>query len=142
MPKACYRKLRKYKYQLVKDYQLPIPIKGQSITEKFIHLDSEGNLLIKQHYAWDGPSGPTVDTLNFMRGSLVHDALYQLLRLGRLKPSHREQADQLLHDLCVKDGMSRFRAFYVHRAVRLFAGGAAIPGTQKPDPITCVPEEG
>ena len=139
MNRACYRELRKYKYQLVEEYALPIPIKDQSITESFMELDPEGLLLIKKGYAWDGPSGPTWDTLNFMRGSLVHDALYQLIRLRHLKPSYREQADRLLRDLCMEDGMSRLRASYVYRSVRWFAGAAATPGTQQPDVITCVP---
>ncbi len=80
--KACYRKLHRYKYQLMADYILQIDIKPiQNIELKFLSLSSEGALPIKKFYAWDGPSGPTIDTRDFMRGSLVHDALYQLMRL-------------------------------------------------------------
>lgn len=138
---ACYRKLRKYKYQLVEDYELIISIKGELITTKFIELHSNGLLVIKRGYCWDGPSGPTIDTLNFMRGALVHDALYQLIRMELLDPSYRKSSDQIIRQICLKDGMIRFRAWYVYWSLRLsrIAKRAAKPGTQKPDVIICVP---
>jgi hypothetical protein len=46
-------------------------------------------------YAWNGPSGPTLDTRNFMRGSLVHDALYQLMREGRMDNGLRRQNEAI-----------------------------------------------
>lgn len=137
--KACYRKLLKYKYQLVKDYKVVIPIKGKTILEDYIELYPNGILLIKKGYAWDGPSGPTIDTLSFMRGSLVHDVLYQLIRMRLLDLSYRKRADQIIRQICLEDGMSRIRAGYVYRSLRWFGGKAATPGTQKPDVITCVP---
>lgn len=69
-----------YKYQLAEEYTISIPIKPDSnIISDYIDLNNDGELVIKKGYAWDGPSGPTIDSLNFMRGSLVHDALYQLI---------------------------------------------------------------
>ena len=85
MNKACYRKLNRYKYQLVDPYTLNVGLSGYSVTDQqFIQLTSSGLLTIQPGYAWDGPSGPTWDTPDFMRGSLVHDALYQLIRLQKL----------------------------------------------------------
>jgi hypothetical protein len=136
---ACYRGLRNYKYQLVEDYELIIPIKEKSIVEKFIELNEAGRLLIKKGYCWDGPSGPTIDTLTFMRGSLVHDALYQLIRMERLDLSYRDKADRIIRQICLEDGMNRIRAWYVYWSLRFFAKGAAIPGTQESDVIVCVP---
>jgi hypothetical protein len=131
--RICYRKLRNYKYQTREDYRIETDLKPQEdITTKFIILTGDGKLTIKEHYAWDGPSGPTIDTKNFMRGSLVHDALYQLLRGNYFASSHEETrkcADQLLKKICRKDGMSKFRAWYVYLAVRLFAKGAAKAGS-------------
>ena len=78
-------------------------------------------------YAWDGPSGPAIDTKNFMRGSLVHDACYQLMREGLLPQDKRKPSDVLLWLICLDDGMSRTRADYVYHAVRTFAGRSARP---------------
>jgi len=70
-----------YKYQLYNNYKIKTTIYPKSnITTDFIDLDKNGTLTIKKGYAWDGASGIAIDTCNFMRGSLVHDALYQLMR--------------------------------------------------------------
>ena len=79
-----------YKYQLAEDYIRFIPIYfHDDIQTKYISLipqpDLSSLLTIRTGYAWDGPSGPTIDTKTFMRGSLEHDALYQLIR-ERLLP--------------------------------------------------------
>ena len=88
---------------------------------------------MKKGYAWDGPSGPTIDTRNFMRGSLVHDALYQLMREEHLdKETYRKPADQLLRDMCREDGMWSIRAWWVYLAVRWWADPAADPANKKP----------
>ena len=55
-----------------------------------------------------------------MRGSLVHDALYQLIREGELGPGQRRMADGLLHEICLADGMSYLRIGWVYLAVRVF----------------------
>lgn len=140
MSRACYRKIDKYKYQLVNDYNVDIPLAvDEDIRTSYLKLGICGNLWILKGYCWDGPSGPTVDTLNFMRGSLVHDALYQLLRSNLLDPDDRKTADEILRDICIEDGMSRFRAWYVYKFVRMFGASAAKLGTQKPVKVTCVP---
>ena len=55
-----------------------------------LEITSEGELIIRNGYSWDGPSGPTIDTKNFMQGSLIHDALCQLMREIILPQSARE----------------------------------------------------
>ena len=123
-----YRKIGQYKYELVES-------ESTQLNADFVDVIAEndyvilvcGCLMIKEGYAWDGASGPAVDTLTFLRGSLVHDALYQLIREGLLPKSFRRAADSLLRDICIEDGMSRVRAWYVYRAVRWFAAGAAKP---------------
>ncbi len=91
-----------YKYQLKEDYVIDIRIRPDSpIDTDYLFLTLEGQLTIKKGYAWDGPSGPTIDTLNFMRGSLVHDALYQLMRARHLDTErHKDSADRLLKKIC------------------------------------------
>lgn len=76
-------------------------------------------LHIAEGYTWDGPSGPTIDTPSFMRGSLVHDALYDLIKAGHLPKSARRHADRVLYLICREDGMSWFRAQYVWLGVRI-----------------------
>jgi len=140
---ACYRKLHRYKYQLMDDYTIQIDIKpSQNIEFQFLSLSSEGLLTMKKHYAWDGPSGPTIDTRNFMRGSLVHDALYQLMRLSALDYKvYRKRADEIMKEICLEDGMWSFRAWYVYQAVHIFAGAAARPREEAEVEIICVPED-
>ena len=141
MNKACYRELRGYKYQLMEDYSLDVAVKEYEINTPYLSLGNDGILIIKKGYAWDGPSGPTIDTLNFMRGSLVHDAFYQLMRIEKIPPSYKEYADRFLQKICIEDGMSRFRAWYVYQGVRLFGGSIAKPGIEKPDKVICVPKD-
>jgi len=81
-------------------------------------LSSGGVIVLRAGYAWNGPSGPTFDTKNFMRGSVVHDAFYQLFREKLLDLGWRETADSELKRMCREDGMSWVRAWWVHRAVR------------------------
>ena len=123
-----------YKYQLNEDYSTVISVKPDSnINSDYIVLSDEGSLTIKKGYAWDGPSGPTIDTLNFMRGSLVHDALYQLMREGGLdKGGNRKAADRLLQQMCKEDGMSSIRAWWVYTGLRFGGDPAADPSNKKP----------
>ena len=132
MEQILYKK--GYKYQLVKTYDSSINIKPeQPITTDYIELSEEGRLIIKKGYAWDGPSGPTVDTLNFMKGSLVHDALYQLMREKHLdKEEYRQSADRLLQKICEADGMSRLRAWWVYLGIRWAGDPAADSPYTKP----------
>ena len=112
-----------YKYQLYETYQLNIRISPpEDIETHFISLDQRGLLVLRKGYAWDGPSGPTIDTKNFIRGSLVHDALYQLMRMELLSHElHRKDADKELKRICIEDGMSSIRAWWVYESVRQFA---------------------
>lgn len=115
-----------YKYQLAAGHATKVFVfPTVHIATEYIVLSKEGVLVINEGYAWDGPSGPTVDTKNFMRGSLVHDALYQLMREGLLPEYWREQADKELQRICIEDGMWRIRAWWVYRAVRDFGGSSA-----------------
>ena len=122
-----------YKYQLAEAYRVLTAVKPERfIKTTFLRLDTEGELYILEGYAWDGPSGPTVDTSDFMRGSLVHDALYQLMREGHLDPAiWRVVADGELVRICKEDGMPAFRRAYVYAGVR-FGGGPNATGGDSP----------
>jgi len=93
----------------------------KSIThEKYKYKLLQSELDILEGYCWDGPSGPAIDTQNFMRGSLLHDCLYQLIRDGYIIPSYRKTADIFLFKICREDGMSWIRGVWVYLGVRMF----------------------
>ena len=78
------------------------------------------------------PSGPVIDDRTNMRASLVHDALYQLMRNNHLNlGTDRQKADKLFEKMCIQDGVPKgiARAFYFG----LRAGGkpAASPRNKK-----------
>lgn len=111
-----------YKFQLEETYQHPtgiIPVPGMP-GNRFVGLSGDGMLTIAAGYAWDGASGPAINTLNFIRGSLVHDALYQLIRMGVITMDDRLRADQLLREIVLEDRMWGVRAWWVYHAVRIF----------------------
>ena len=122
-----------YKYQLAYDYSIRISIKPKyNIDTDFISLDIHGNLLVKKGYAWDGPSGPVIDTEENMRASLVHDALYQLMRNKYLVTrTHRKAADQFFKDICKEDGVSNWWASVYYKALRKYGKPAASPQNKK-----------
>lgn len=114
----CYRS--GYKYQLAEAYSEQTEIyPPMDIHMRFYSIHSSGVITAKAGYAWDGPSGPAIDTKNFMRGSLVHDVVCQAIAENALPHLFREQGDKELRRICLEDGMSRLRAWWVFRAVRL-----------------------
>jgi hypothetical protein len=132
-----------YKYQLAKDYTIQLdpltffPVPADIVTE-YIILTKDGLLTLKRAYAWDGCSGPTHDDKTNMRGGLLHDAGYQLLRLGLLPAEYKEFFDRLLKTICLEDGMWRIRAWYYFEGVHNFASFAAKKGSE-PYPILTAP---
>ncbi len=114
------------KYQLRSTYTVFVGILPlKEVRTQYLALSTTGWLTIFDSYAWDGPSGPTIDTPSAMRGSLVHDALYQLIRLELIDECYRGKADQLLHDICEEDSMITERAATWKEMVGMFAAGAA-----------------
>lgn len=115
-----------YKYVLHEPYSVQTSLRpAQFIFSPMLRLDSDGILYIAEGYAWDGPSGPAFDTPNFMRASLVHDALYQMLRDGYLPLEWREKADDDMYRICREDGMSAIRAWWCYQGVRIGGESAA-----------------
>lgn len=142
--KVFYKEFyKRYKYKTTRAYQVKIPwlvnVRPNKKDAKRIRIFGgwavveDDILTIAEGYAWDGASGPAIDTNSFMRGSLVHDALYQMMREGLIPQYHRKDADQTMKKICIEDGMWKFRAWYTYLAVRIFAGPfAKKQNTQKP----------
>lgn len=99
----------------------------------YIQQSETGELWLGEGYQCDGPSGPTVDTDDFLAGSFAHDAGYQLLRARKVPADWRKKYDQLLYDICRSKGMPWIRAQWVYWACRMFAGGAAKPRPEVED---------
>ncbi len=96
-----YRSLKHWKYELLEQMEIPVEI-PRAISADYILLTSE-RLIVRAHYAWDGPSGPTFDTPTNMRASLFHDALCQLIGEGLLDKIYRKYADELLRTHMLED---------------------------------------
>lgn len=130
-----YKSGYKYQLQAVYKHQLSyvFPDIAEEIETDYLWMGLDKTLIVKKGYAWDGPSGPTIDTKNFMRGSLVHDALYQLMRLGHLdKNAWRHHADRELQRICIEDGMCRIRAQVVYWGVRIGGNPGSRYGAENP----------
>jgi len=133
-----------YLYQLVETIEFQTRILEVFATTDLITLHPTGRLIIYANYAWDGPSGPTkwiaaglpgwlkrkwLKTI--LRGSLPHDALYELMRKGLLNGKWKPVADKTMLDICREDGMSRFRLWRIRVGLAKFAGFAAMPENKK-----------
>jgi len=118
-----YRELKaRWKYLLGQDCSIATNIiPPANIEDDAFRLGMDGVLTARAGYAWDGPSGPMMDTPTAMRASLFHDLLFQMLRRGLLDyDTAKPKADELFRRICIADGMSHFRAWYAYRAVRRF----------------------
>lgn len=121
-----------FKYQLAYDEWFSTGLRpASSIVTGYIDLDVSGNMKVKEGYAWDGPSGPTYDSGSSMRGSLFHDAAYQLIRMELLHPKWRKEADDQFGLFLKEDGMWWIRRKLWVRAVKMLAASAASPSSVK-----------
>lgn len=116
-----------YKYQLHKPYHFRLhPAFGDiEIRELFIHVDGTF-VTVLRGYAWDGATG-VYDSKNSMRGTLEHDATYQLIRLGYYSRDLRKYSDFKLERTLKEDGMWWPRRKLWRKGVKYLAGGAANP---------------
>lgn len=128
-----YRSLRHWRFILAENYSIQTPIFGCSFpdgddpaADRFhFSIEPGGLLVIRKGYCWDGPSGPVPAWRSSLRPSLVHDALYQLLRLEVLPAAMRAEVDRFFHRLCRESGMRPWLAWCFHKAVRWFGSSAA-----------------
>lgn len=135
--KMTYMKLEKYKYELENTLVIIIPIKGYIIDHPFFSLDEGGKLTIYEDYKWDGVSGPMIDTKDSMVGGCVHDALYQMIRLGLIPRKLKPKIDRIMRTVFNLCGMDRFRSTYAYLGVMLFGGSSCVVGDIRiPEPIT------
>lgn len=130
-----------YKYQTVEQVSFFTGIThSEDIKTDYILFKQDGTLIFDKGYAWDGPSGPAVDTPKFIWASLPHDGGYQMIRMQLLSPSFRAPFDHFMKQLMQYDlaqssflvnRWNRVRAQYAYWAVRRFAMSAADPKNAK-----------
>ena len=161
--RITYQHVRAWKYRTTQKHQTNIGIYPLGVAEiksrwgEIVSVFSpDGTLFIADGYAWDGPSGPTIDTSDTMRASLYHDVGYQLMRKGLLAIEFKDRFDRLLERILIEDGLelvrllekmgglvNKAKAMWIrntikpraamwYQAVSKFAGSACKPG---PDPI-------
>jgi hypothetical protein len=121
-----------YKYQLGVEHQEITPVNGQVIFDDYFRLDQDGTLTVRKGYAWDGASGPTFDTANSLRPSLVHDVFCQIMRDGRLDyPTWRHTVNRHFREQCIANGMSALRAGLWYFAVEFAGAGDPSQGADR-----------
>lgn len=117
-----------YRFQLAEDYSIATTVhdavRTTALGNDYVWLAPNGWLNVRKGYAWDGASGPVRQTPDIVRGSLVHDALYQLMRECGLSATWKPVADELLRTMCIEDGMPHWMAQAVYQAVKAFGGTA------------------
>lgn len=94
---------------------------------RWLHLDTSGLLTIDHGYAWDGPSGPVIDRSTNQRGSLCHDALYQLMRQGLLSHKDWKMADNEFFKILEEDGAWSLTIWVNKKGLAIAGGSAAHP---------------
>lgn len=105
-------------YRLELDYQFQVDITGYSIKTNWLEMDTSGLITLNRGYCWDGATWcPEFKTIR--RGSLEHDALYQLMQLGLLPSSYKKLADKHLIKTCKEDGMNGVLRKIVYQAVKM-----------------------
>lgn len=122
-----------YKYQLASDYVIQTRIKPKKAVDRpFLKMALDGTLTVAAGYAWDGPSGPVLDTDENLRASLVHDALYQLMRKRHLTiKHHKDKADKLFKKLCIEDGVPSATAKIYYMGLKVAGKPSADPRNEK-----------
>lgn len=112
----CY--IDGYKYQMAESGCMQTEIYPPAdINTPFYSISAKGRIVAHSGYAWDGISGPMLNTKTMMRASLFHDICCQAINDGQLDPSWRPQADKEFKRIAKMDGAFGLRVWYAYRAV-------------------------
>jgi hypothetical protein len=112
-------------------------IESAGIAEGCMTLDAAGNLTLHEGFAWSGPSW-VPDEPRLMLASAYRDALYRLMRAGRIEPtgSARRKADAMFVRIAGEFG---YRHTFTARRVLHEAGRTAVAHPVDPATLTCTP---
>ena len=117
----------KYKFKVEENFSIELPFKIPDFVHPYASL-KDGILSVKRGYAWDGASGPIINTRDTLVASLVHDVLYQAMRLNLIKSSkeNRQVADKNFFEILKMNGVNSIRRKVWYFAVRLFGKKSTI----------------
>ena len=117
----------KYKFKVEENFSIELPFKIPDFVHPYASL-KDGILSVKRGYAWDGASGPIINTRDTLVASLVHDVLYQAMRLNLIKSSkdNRKIADKNFFEILKMNGVNSIRRKVWYFAVRLFGKKSTI----------------
>ena len=117
----------KYKFKVEENFSIELPFKIPDFEHPYAS-SKDGILSIKRGYAWDGASGPIINTRDTLVASLVHDVLYQAMRLNLIKSSkeNRKIADKNFFEILKMHGVNSIRRKVWYFAVRLFGKKSTI----------------
>ncbi len=117
---VVYERIHGYKYRLLEQFQWYSEfLKDESFEAPFFQCD-KGHCTAFKGYAWDGVSGPAVDTKKTKIPGLKHDISYQAIRLGLIDKKYKSDIDKQFHDDLERGKVSRFIADIYYRGVRWF----------------------
>jgi hypothetical protein len=118
-----------YRYKLDEAYLQTLPFSAfdcKDVPGGWVSLDGS-KLYIVPGYAWDGAStGLPWTPKKWLRPSLVHDALYQLIREGHLPMERRKNADEVFYQL-LRENLTR--PLTTHLRYDVFIGMRNLAGT-------------
>ena len=111
----------KYKFKVEENFSIELPFKIPDFEHPYAS-SKDSILSIKRGYAWNGASGPVINTRDTLVASLVHNVLYQAMRLNLIKPSkeNRKTADKNFFEILKMNGVNSIRRKVWYFAVRLF----------------------
>ena len=111
----------KYKFKVEENFSIELPFKMPDFEHQYASL-KDGILSVKRGYAWDGASGPIINTRDTLVASLVHDVLYQAMRLNLIKSNseNKKTADKNFFEILKTHGVNSIRRKVWYFAVRLF----------------------
>jgi len=125
-----YKRIDKYKYQLLETEHLLLPVHFDDHIETRFVILSYNTITIKPGYAWDGFSC-SPDIRKALAASLVHDALYQLIKTDLLPIEDKGKCDKCLTDIMMQKGVSRFICRLYGYGVKI-GGGKALKYGKEP----------
>ena len=117
----------KYKFKVEENFSIELSFKIPDFEHPYAS-SKDSILFVKKGYAWDGASGPIINTRDTLVASLVHDVLYQAMRLNLIKSSkeNRKIADKNFFEILKMHGVNSIRRKVWYFAVRLFGKKSTI----------------